>query len=426
LYGFSSKILIGLNSTIFLIRVKSIAQSNETNFQFETKAIMKTVSLIFFVFLIFSACTESRKTESVSSDPQIRIAEYASVRRFSVKCDGNPYVFAQSKVFVSEKDTLYTGLNIEKTALFAYDLSKGELILKYLPAVSGPDAFRIDLFSIHGKDSIFLFDKKKFEMRLIDIEGNVKNNLSLADFFDSLKNSGYSFDIQHKTANSLVYASGILQIPLYPEIDNAEPSFYEKGFTALIDLNRKSLKIIGAYPENMKADANGYFPYASNVHILKTDKDYLVGFTNDHCLYKLNKSDNTLSKFFCMKSNFLPSNFDKLSGKEDYQERDNFSVTQPLYFSTILRHDKIYRIVRHGQPLKDDKGEISPFFGTAWSIISVNQDGSDAKEALMPAKIYRISDVHLIGKDMFLISRENDQNPENKEDFLEFEIIELK
>jgi hypothetical protein len=283
------------------------------------------------------------------------------------------------------------------------------------------------LFFINSKDSIFIFDKKKAELRLVDIKGKLKQTYSLAKVFDSLKNSGYSYYIEHQLDNRLVFRKGQLLVPLYPETGVEKPEFYEKGYTALIDLERMSLKILGRYAQSVKANADGYFPFADNVQILRFgEENFLVGFANEHCLYELNPKQNTLSEYFCLRSNYLPKDFERLSGKEDFQERNNFSQTNPFYQSSLIGFGKIYRLVRHEQPLKNEKGELNSFFATSWSVISANQDGSDAKEALMPAKIYRISDVHLIGKDLFLISRENDQNPENKEDFLELEVIKLK
>jgi hypothetical protein len=387
---------------------------------------MKTVQLFIFLALLCGACSEKKQESTIFSATKPKMTEFVAQRKISIECAGNPYFYGQTHVSVSDKDTLYAGTDIEETSLFIYDLSKKVLLLKYSPPISGPEAFRPGLFYVNGRDSIFVFDKKKAELRLIDIKGNLKQSYSLTKVFDSLKNSGYSYYIEHQLDNRLVFHKGQLLLPLYPETGIEKPEFYEKGYKALIDLERMSLKIFGKYAQGVKANAEGYFPYADNVQLMRMGQNFLVGFANEHCLYELNPEKNTLSEYFCIRSNYLPKDFERLSGKEDFQERDNFSQTNPFYQSSLIGFGKIYRLVRHEQALKNEKGEINSFFATAWSIISVNQDGSDAKEALMPAKIYRISDVHLIGKDMFLISRENDQNPENKEDFLEFEIIELK
>jgi hypothetical protein len=388
--------------------------------------MMKTVQLIIFFALFCGACSEKKQENVIFSSTKPQKSEFASERKIALKCNGNPYFYGQTNVCVSDKDSLYSGTDIEKTALFIYDLAQNELVLKYSPPSSGPDAFHLDLFYVSSRDSIFIFDKKKAELRLIDIEGNLKKSISLAKVFDSLKNTGYSCYIQHYSANRLVFSKGQLLIPLYPEIENEKPEFYEKGYTASIDLKMMSLKIFGKYAESVKANAKGYFPYAANVQLMQSGENFWVGFSNEHCLYQLNPKENALREAFCVQSNYLPKDFDRLPGNEDFQERDNFSQTNPFYQTSLTGFGKIYRIVRHAQALKNEKGEINSFFATSWSIISVNPDGSDAKEVLMPANQYRVSDVHLIGKDQFLVSRENDQNPENNEELLELEIISLK
>jgi len=218
-------------------------------------------------------------------------------------------------------------------------------------------------------------------------------------------------------------------LPSFVEIEDTKNEFYEHGFSSLFAMTKDSLLLlteIGRYPKEYIPIENSYY-YSTYPDMIKYGHKLILNFSNHHTLFTIDM-ENKMNKIIEWKSNYLKEDFERLSLDNDIQQASNYISTNGFYTRITVDEETetLYRIVKHTQPLKNVEGKLNQYLECGFSIIYGKLDEPNPKEVLLEKGKYVPYVVHSIGNNQLLISLENPFNPNNEENKLQFEIIELK
>ena len=217
-------------------------------------------------------------------------------------------------------------------------------------------------------------------------------------------------------------------MPTYPEVEFESKEFYKHRFLTLFFNENDSIRTIGKYPHSIMPNTDGFFYASMSPTIYLYKEVFVMNVSNDHNLFYLDPKTNEIMKINKWKSKYLEEDFERLPIKHEFQEASNYIYKSGYYVEIVLNNqtETLYRIVKHSQPLKNAEGKLNQYLECGFSIMYGKLDDPNPKEVLLEKGKYVPYVVHSIGNNQLLISLENPFNPNNKENMLEFEIIELK
>lgn len=318
----------------------------------------------------------------------------------------------------------YWGLDAVNSSINIFNLAKKDLSKRILIPKTGPSAVTDILnFHVHTADSIFLLTANTGSIFLIDANAEIINKWnyqkltlptgeSLSENFPfPMAEFGMHFFYQEEKA--------YLTLPLWLR---GTGEFYQVPPLIHLDLNdNRVANSFGVYPENYKGKEKSIRDHINQVK-LKTG-EILVSFQESHHIQKYS-SEGELLMDIPAKSNFV----DEFTLFEEYPDRETSRIywVENGFYTGLLYDpykDLIYRIVCHGQPLKDLDGNLNNPLMANWSIIILRPDGELIGEIELEGSKYRFNDGIYVSKDGILASLENINNKYNIEESLEFELI---
>ncbi len=386
---------------------------------------MKNYLFLFVVLLLFS-CTQNEKPNNELNTNISKNETLSIIKAISIPCDTLPYSFEYSSVYQENNELYFVGLDESTNALYFYSITNQKFSHKIQKPMEGNEKFIIKDFHIYTKDSIFLLDDRKGTIELVD---NTGKQLSLVDYGKIIVPEQTGF-VEADNSKRFVYSKewNAFVMPTYPEIEFESKEFYKHRFLTLFFHKNDSVYTVGKYPSNIIPNDEGFF-YSSLFPVVHLMKDkFILNFSNNHFLFQLSPISNELKEIVKWKSNYIDEDFERLPMKYEFQEAVNYNSVNGYYtnLSLDIETETLYRIVKHPQPLKNAEGKLNQYLECGFSIMYGKLNDPNPKEVLLEKGKYVPYVVHSIGNNQLLISLENSFNPNNKENRLEFEIIELK
>ncbi|WP_211220122.1 hypothetical protein [Hugenholtzia roseola] len=381
--------------------------------------------------MLFSC--QSTTTENAETGILPTSAELVILESLELPCDTLFTSLYNYHFFEADGKKLLAGLDlVNESGLFIYDLDLKKIVY-FVPSIKeGKEKFNITRHHIYSLDSIFLLDDGKDLVKLASALDTQK--VAIFNIKEAMQEKkSVAFGYTNSGASYFFWDSNKqkLYLPIFPALDSKYPSYYEYGYFATYDIKDKKISnTYGIYSKKIQSDSINYFPYSEDPNLIRLNKKYfLVSFGNDNSIYKYSLEENKLIEACNWKSNYLPIKFDKISVNRDYQELVNFGNANGCYTSLSFYDEQTntyYRIVRHGQELKNADGQLNQYMESSWSILYGKIDDEKPKEVYFPPRKYHFGQICYLGEGKFLVSKDNEFNPDNQEDLLEFDIIQLK
>ncbi|WP_445947448.1 DUF4221 family protein, partial [Shewanella sp.] len=199
-------------------------------------------------------------------------------------------------------------------------------------------------------------------------------------------------------------------------------TFYSLPPLAKLDLSRNTLsEYIGEFPPDYRGDLIPYTPFVS--YCMNAIGDIIIIYPGSSFMYC-----TTDKAFKCLKSNYYnPSNQQRypVSNKVNpdlfYEELEKNGAFQQILFDKY--RDQYFVVVKHPISSPDEDGYYDKYL-SGWSLIKLDSNLEIIGECKMEKKKYDYNSIFIQPKGI-MISLENPHNPKNKEDSIEFEIINL-
>ncbi|MCD6347163.1 MAG: DUF4221 family protein [Bacteroidales bacterium] len=126
-----------------------------------------------------------------------------------------------------------------------------------------------------------------------------------------------------------------------------------------------------------------------------------LSFSPEDNLYFYHKIDgNLIAKVDCS-SNYINFPIKPISKTAEFQIGIDYLIETPFYYKIFFdkKNQRIYRLVKHGQNLKKENGQLNARWDGPWSIIIMNLKYEIIGEAVFPKEVfnYKFSFVSLEG-----------------------------
>lgn len=392
----------------------------------------KLMYAAFFCYaLLFVACSSNR-AEPVECNNVNAIVTPKLVKSIKIPVDTIQYKHYYKSVFNGEED-LYLGLDKGRNAIDVFNISKETYMHSiHLPNDGSPGSIQISDFYIHNLDTIFLFDVQAYKLFLVDIYGVVKQQKLLRNKeLYELHNSKKIYGIESWIARMYYdkYTKTIL-FSTDPYILAGNTGFFEQKFILPYSLKDSVFKqLVGINPPSFTLD----FQTPSNdigcYHIVNSfaDSTLLISYLQSHSKQIFNWIKDSVAANICTKSNYLALEFKKYEDElSDTKKSYHYQIQNGSYDVAFYHpfEKNYYFIATHNQPLKNLEGKLNDGMSLNWSVIKFDSNFNEVGEAKFPPKIYVPYDVFPC-KEGILISKENDLNPNDDENYLEFDIYVL-
>ena len=388
-------------------------------------------SLILFISV---SCNYKNDDECIDQNLEIKQISYTQVA-VNLIADEHQYSHALTKVKeFGGREYLYA-LDNKNFIIDRYDLTTKKHDRKISIRRTGPDAVNTIgglAFDIITPDSIVLLSPYK---RLYII--NESGHKILERSFEK------ELEVTQYPVNSLIFAAmGIKNMVSLPIIYSAKHHavystcwwsetfmnttwlWYEFKYPPLVKIpldSDKKIQFIGKFPFDLADDS---LPISIINHFtLNADDCAIIQFQFSHKIY-----DTCTDIFTCI------SGSNTLQAVKRYPKNYNLSDEEELLdFNTEARnagllYDKYrkvyYSIYLHQQAEKDVNGLLNQRVNSKFSIIISDENNNVLGESLFPANTYDFLNINVM-RNGLLISKENPENPQNKEDLYEFDLIKF-
>ncbi len=180
------------------------------------------------------------------------------------------------------------------------------------------------------------------------------------------------------------------------------------------------------YPTELKHDKKGNI-YSSNFNYDYNGKHFVFNFHSSHFLYtssgdSLFEKKNAKSKYV---SNFVSYKANNIKSIE--KRRKKFLNTAEYYNIIYDKYRNVYyRFVRFGVKITDNDDVMTMLkFPKQFAIMILDKDLNILGEQLMPKNTYNMN-MYFVAPEGLYISTNHIKNPDFDEDYLKFELFELK
>jgi hypothetical protein len=216
---------------------------------------------------------------------------------------------------------------------------------------------------------------------------------------------------------------GQLVFNIYNQYMPQEKEYYQQGqMLYTFNIFTGEGYAFGAFPQSYQSDKDCPCDYEVGLGI-EGDKTW-ASFRKSHFVHTYINGQQQAA--FCMKSNYI-AQMPLLPYHVEGDPANEYFRAEPRYVGIYLQPDKqrVYRVAKHAQPSKNVEGMKNEFLQAKWSLIVANTDGNIIGEAVFPEKKYDFWKIHPV-KAGLLISRDNKFSDENKEEMIEFDLIDFQ
>lgn len=386
--------------------------------------------VLFCVFLLHltAACSLHPEINNYCHDPdEIRKPEIIS----SIKIDVSQLQYKHGFVSTYFNDSLnwYIGLDEGKNNIDIFDFNTQSYFKTIHIPIDGPfGKIQISDFYFHNPDTIFIFSEIGQKLIITNLNAEViyqeRVNLDAINKDTQLVLGIESFSgrMYYHQINKVVV------LPAVPSIDISEVDYFNYNFLISFNIQEVNTTLLwGSYPPDyMKSkDAKDVSPVAQFFKISDYKDNLLVSFSASHTMLEFSPITGECIGVYCTRSQKI-SEIPKVNRDFDVQQAFNYVRSEGYYLGHMFdTNSKQYiRVVKHGQPLKNVDNKINPYHAVSWSIIVFDEQLTAQYEMYFDPRIHDFTKI-LVSKHGLLVNRENELNPENNEDYLEFDVIKI-
>ena len=120
------------------------------------------------------------------------------------------------------------------------------------------------------------------------------------------------------------------------------------------------------------------------------DSCVALSFSPDNNLYFYHRiTGNMIAKVVCS-SNYIKLQIKPISKTAEFQIGIDFLIENPFYYKIFFdkKNQRIYRLVKHGQNLRKDNGQLNSRWDGSWSVIIMNLNYDIIGEAVFPKDVF--------------------------------------
>ncbi len=334
-----------------------------------------------------------------------------------------PNISMGMQYYFQSKPWLFN-LNQHTNTLQMFDLEKEKLHKKITFKKEGEQGVgRIFGFYVHNLDSIFLFPPHQGKVFLTDTSKVIRNVIT---YETPLKHTP-AFVLSSYFSSKPVVNDGKMIVKTHVEGDHKkinDQELSEKYLSYSIDLqNGKVDPLPHHYPAGYLSEGKRHFEASFAVSPSKM----VYSLYADHSLYYANAASSDLKSKLAV-SKYLENDFENYPLSGTGMEKVKYFSGSPHYESLLYDpYRKVY--YRFCFPKVKAEGEKAikklRIYPKLFSIMILNEDLNIIGETLMDKDKYYPNNC-FVAKEGLYISINHADNPRNKEDYLTFDLLELK
>lgn len=315
-------------------------------------------------------------------------------------------------------------VNWGQNSLQIYDIDSGELINELFFQTEGDETVgRVFGFHVESLDSIFLFSQQVSEIILIDSANTMKNRIKYETpdiFSNAFVHNAYFISTPILKENELIIKTHLQGN--YRNMTDAE--LESKSITYSINSESGEVKMLNQkYPEDYLDEGLKFYEYS-----MAGNSDKLAfSFFGDHRLFYTSKTDKKELKSKEVKSKYLadelplfPKNGEREASYEylfasDHYEHLLYDEYRNIYYRFAVPRQEFESTEELSQLKEAPK---------SFSIMILDEDLNVLDELLFDDSRYVPNNV-FIGKKGLYISTSHPNNPDNREDKMVFDLIDV-
>ncbi|WP_373396815.1 DUF4221 family protein [Algoriphagus halophilus] len=286
----------------------------------------------------------------------------------------------------------------------------------------GEQGLRMDYFHVQTLDSILIFPSTGNEIVLTDTSGHVKNKIKVKSpegYAGLFLHNSYYLSPPQISGNRLI---GRVRGMVRPNEINQE-QLNSMSLLMSVNLKDESISLLPfGFPEDYLENGQKQLEFS----ILKNGDQTVVSFMGDHKIYFKGSEEETWQSKIC-KSSFLDESMPTFPKDIDSRGYNTYALATSRYESLVFDPFRkvYYRFayptiqIESDEKLRSLRTNPGPFV-----IMVMDRDFNILTERKFDAGRYFPSN-YFVGEKGLYLSTNHPENPEAKEDFLNFELLEL-
>jgi hypothetical protein len=396
-------------------------------------AVLRWYKWLFAILLATSCQSLREASQADDCDGQSAPPLGYRLTRISVPVAGGQYQYGWTFLYEGAGKEWFYGYDERRHQIDVVDL----VARRYLPSIplakEGPNRLvkLWDLY-VHSPDSIFIHTNEARLLYLINGQGQLVDKWKF-DLSPGGEGTPVGFAVARGNRGGVRCIFHAPSNQMYYQLDMAgyEQNPGEKPLLATYHLGKRSFtRLFGHYPPHYLQAAEAYHndnaPFA-----VMSNGDVWVSFWYDHRLYHY-PVEADRPQAHCAQSGRLPAKFKtyqrKLSSDAIFAIFEENFHQGGFYGGLLADRQKglLYRLAKHPQPPQNAQGHPNRYFNAPWSVIVMDSQGRVVGETQpLPAGVYDFN-YALPCRQGLLLSREhNPANPNNAEEMLEFDLLEI-
>ncbi len=325
--------------------------------------------------------------------------------------------------YVSGEKPLLFFLNWANNSLQVFDLEEEKRVKELKFDYEGPNGVMgVSGFYVHNLDSIFLFNQRFGRLYLANFMGEVYSAIryqSPENYTPAVVQNTYFTSMPILVRDRLIVKTRFHgQIN---EVSNEE--LKEKELMYAIDLSNGTTQLLGyKFPENYLVQGSKYF----DASICYVNGEFVVSYFSDHNLYYTKGLSNKFETKMA-KSEFVDAVLPNMPTHEDPIALREYAYASPHYETIFFDEYRklLLRFVFHAYemdrtiPMHELRNYSGPF-----SIQIFDENLNFISETGFKKNTYHPFDFFVNEKGLYL-STNHPLNPDNKENFIKFELIKF-
>ncbi|MEQ1584929.1 MAG: DUF4221 family protein [Cyclobacteriaceae bacterium] len=361
-----------------------------------------TIQRLLTILLVSQVCVyiiSCKNPESKSKTTSIDSLTLKPLRTVRIVIDSMTSGFSPLEYYSKDTSKHLYLLNSNLNTLQVYKMSTGQLI----KAISFPVNIGTPVhFTIHNRDTIFLVDPHRYQLSIINWNGDLINQIRLISDINDYKQAlihppplatkdKYIANPTPSNKNPIYIVDNQIYIECVPWMDPLKADFFRLGKVKMkIDLRSNQIEYFMGFPDLYRENLHFPTQFFSESSVLnRTEKTFVFSFPADPYIYTTTLDGTNMKKYWAGSKYFEVSK--PLNRKTEDNIRHAEHAINNFHFERICYdpyRDVYYRLVWHPDTEKpfsfsDQGNKIS----IRLSIIILDSQFNKVGEAMLPKEV---------------------------------------
>jgi hypothetical protein len=344
----------------------------------------------YFIILIgiLVSCSGDKYTIPISTpDVEFNVNSIENILVKKIVIESEENLGSYNKIFFEESGNITYDLIAYDNSVQIIDFFDigSRKLLNRISLLSNPIFFKnLPIEMVYNNQLIYLFSSGGLVVKMDD-QGKILETFNFSKDLRSTK-SVLGIDPLNNNESLIPLDSGII-VRSYPNYNwHEDYKYYENPSAVFINNNFDFQELFG-FPQYMSSNKSQYFVNDYRYSFVLHENKILISYRRDPSIYSYDLFEKTFERF-PSKSGFI-NDFELIERKYNPQKETNILITSGIYHN--LYHDKfekkIYRIVSHSQPLKNEDGYLNNAGFKNFSIIVHDFDLNYIGESFFSKKL---------------------------------------